>query len=369
MNQTNNSKAQIHLVGSVPLNNTEEVFRVTSSILGDRLAKIPDGETGQRIQWIMFQYVIMARMPEFEVAGGKISRKELINEIEMYLAEPERGFDLSQSQLQVSPDVNIQEIVFPSLGYSDAARESYKKFKALREKGHINRNSRFQVSLPTPLAPIHTFCVPKSYTGVVALYRQYKKALISELQYILEEIPPEDLALQWDVCLEIIMLENRQNDGNLASWRTAIHEELCSLGDVVPEPVEIGYHFCYGDMDHEHFIEPVDTALMSELANSLSKGVKRSIQWIHMPVPRDRNDAPYYQPLSQLKLKQETQLFLGLVHHTDGLQGALKRIDTARKFISDFGIASECGLGRRDPATIREFLELHRQVADGSYKA
>jgi len=33
----------VHLLGSVPLENAEEVFRTVSSILGGRLRRIPDG--------------------------------------------------------------------------------------------------------------------------------------------------------------------------------------------------------------------------------------------------------------------------------------------------------------------------------------
>jgi len=36
----------VHLVGSIPLASAEEVFRTGSSILGERLRRIPDGETG-----------------------------------------------------------------------------------------------------------------------------------------------------------------------------------------------------------------------------------------------------------------------------------------------------------------------------------
>ena len=45
----------VHLVGSIPLNSAEEVFRTTSTILGERLRRIPDGETGIRSGWIGWQ--------------------------------------------------------------------------------------------------------------------------------------------------------------------------------------------------------------------------------------------------------------------------------------------------------------------------
>ena len=42
----------VHLVGSVPLSDSSEVFRIAGSILGDRLLRMPDGEIGVRSNWI-----------------------------------------------------------------------------------------------------------------------------------------------------------------------------------------------------------------------------------------------------------------------------------------------------------------------------
>ena len=363
MSNSNINNRQVHLVGSVPLDNAGDVFRTSSSILGDRLPRIPDGETGNRLQWIMYQYILMSKMPEFEVVGGKVTRQELTDEIEAFIATPEIGFDMHQRQLQLKDGVDVKNVAFPTLGYADVAKASYEKFAALKKNREIHEGSRFQVSLPTPLAPIQTFFSPKGYDESVAIYTQYKKAMLNELRLITDAIPVEDLAIQWDVCIEIVMLENRQSDENVSSWHAAIPEELCSLAENVPEPVEVGYHLCYGDMGHKHFFEPVDTTLMTHLANKLSQGVSRPIQWIHMPVPRDRNDEAYFLPLSELQFKPETRLFLGLVHYTDGLEGTLDRINAASATVSEFGIATECGLGRRDPSTIPDLLELHLQAA------
>ncbi len=59
-------------------------------------------------------------------------------------------------------------------------------------------------------------------------------------------------------------------------------------------------------------------------------------------------------------------LTTGLVHYTDGPDGALKRINAALPSVPNFSIAAECGFGRRDPATIPELLELHLQAASQS---
>jgi hypothetical protein len=102
---------------------------------------------------------------------------------------------------------------------------------------------------------------------------------------------------------------------------------------------------------------------MVRVANRLSRAIGRSIDWIHMPVPRGRTDDAYYAPLKDLRLRPETRLYLGLVHHTDGLAGTRKRIAAAQKVVGDFGIATECGLGRRAAETLPKLLEIHAEAA------
>ena len=81
-----------------------------------------------------------------------------------------------------------------------------------------------------------------------------------------------------------------------------------------------------------------------------------------MPVPRDRDDDPYFSPLRDLNLKSGTELYLGLIHLTDGIEGAKRRAAAAKRVIPDFGVATECGFGRRPPETIPDLLRLHRAV-------
>jgi hypothetical protein len=102
---------------------------------------------------------------------------------------------------------------------------------------------------------------------------------------------------------------------------------------------------------------------MVDMATRLNALVKRPINLIHMPVPRDRSDDAYFAPLKNLKLQPETQLALGLVHHTGGLDGTARRMTTARKYAPDFAIGTECGFGRRKPETIPELLRIHAEAA------
>ncbi len=46
-----------------------------------------------------------------------------------------------------------------------------------------------------------------------------------------------------------------------------------------------------------------------------------------------------------------------------GTPSERRRLATAQKYVTGFGIATECGFGRRPQATIPELLRLHREVA------
>jgi len=52
-----NTKPDVLLVGSVPRESAEEVFKTCSAILGDHLQALPDGEVGVRKTWIQCQAI------------------------------------------------------------------------------------------------------------------------------------------------------------------------------------------------------------------------------------------------------------------------------------------------------------------------
>jgi hypothetical protein len=136
------------------------------------------------------------------------------------------------------------------------------------------------------------------------------------------------------------------------------------LGDAVPPDVELGFHLCYGDLDGKHFVEPIDAGKMVEMANLIARSVRRPVNWIHVPVPIGRTDASFYAPLTNLQLGPDTELYLGLVHAKDGVEGTKKRIAAAKQYVQSFGIASECGISRgRDPNLALEFIKTYAGAA------
>src|SRR3546814_16746519 len=60
------ARTPILLVGSVPLRDEQEVFSAVTGTLGDRIRAIPDGETGERTNWITWQKSVMDQAPMLE---------------------------------------------------------------------------------------------------------------------------------------------------------------------------------------------------------------------------------------------------------------------------------------------------------------
>ncbi|MGI8857020.1 MAG: hypothetical protein ACR2JW_14830 [Thermomicrobiales bacterium] len=333
----------VHLVGSVPLADEEAVFRAASTTLGDHLKRIPDGETGIRTNWIGWQTAVFARNPSLEPV-------------------PDTGKEYGQLvQYRLRPGADGNDIAFDNLGYADAAIASYQTFARLKQEGVIPAATRFLVCLPTPLAPVTAFIEQASQP---AIEPPYEAQMLAEVDRICAAIPHDQLAIQWDTAVEFAIWESVGWQSHLDDVRSGIIDRLVRIGEHVPPDVEMGYHLCYGDAGHKHFVQPKDAANLVTVANAASARVTRPINWIHMPVPRERDDEAFFAPLSNLSLHPETELYLGLVHYTDGVAGARKRIATAQRFVPTFGIATECGFGRRPPETVAPLMEIHRDVAN-----
>ena len=196
----------------------------------------------------------------------------------------------------------------------------------------------------------------------------YHEAMVGQLERVLVEIPAAQLAIQWEVCIEFGTLENiwtqLDSDARGVAARPGIAAHIVELGDLVPEGVELGYHLCYGDAGHEHFTQPRDAGHLAWAIRELLAGVRRRIDWIHLPVPRERDDVPYFEPLGTIDLPDETELYLGLVHETGGVEGTRARIEAASQVVARFGVATECGLGRRSRTSIPALLDQHAEVSE-----
>jgi hypothetical protein len=331
--------AGTHLVGSIPLADAEQVFRTVGGTLGRHLRRMPDGETGVRARWNSWT------APTYAATAG------------LELVPPAEGsytpWDLAR--LTIDP----AELVLERIGFADAAIASYATFARLKDEGALPAHLRFQVCLPSPVAPMIVLVEEGSRLGVEPAHI---RQLHAEIDEILAAIPHDQLAFQWDVCQDVGIWEGFY-PAYFEDPEQGVIDRLQACAEKIPAGVEVGFHLCYGDFKHKHFMNPADLGVATALTNRLVAAAGRHIDWVHFPVPMDRDDDAYFAPLAGLALEPGTELYLGLLHFSDGAEGAERRLATARRHAAGFGVATECGFGRREPDTIPPLLDLHAGVA------
>jgi hypothetical protein len=340
---------KVHFVGSIPLQNSETVFRTLADRIGDAALTYPDGETGDRLTFVGWFRQKLGERAELEVAEQVSFELPFKGKVSLY---------------RMKPGKRVADLPLRPLGYAAVAEASYGIFKRLRAAGEIPKQTRFQVCLPTPLILSQAIKAP-----LAERYPPFEQAMLAELSEILASIPAEDLAIQWDAPIETHGEEAARHPDRASrlSARDWTFEEgieyLARICDAVPLGAKVGVHLCYGDINNRHIMEPFDMSVMVDTFNALAAKSSRAIDYVHMPVPIDRNDDMYFAPLDRLRLAS-TRLFLGLIHPKDGLSGAQAKVAAARRRVGSFGVGCECGLGRRDPASIPALLDLHRDVAE-----
>src|SRR5262245_9019402 len=122
----------IHLVGSGPMASARNVFEQVSAALGTRIKRLPDGETGDRADWITWLEPVFSAHPAFQKSG------------EFFRVH---ATGTGRERYTLKPGVRPQEVHFDNLFYADIAKQSYVEFRELKNAGKIPADAKFQVDL------------------------------------------------------------------------------------------------------------------------------------------------------------------------------------------------------------------------------
>lgn len=351
------------LIGAVGGDTSEEVFRVLGPTVGDLAIGIPDGEPGLRRFWILFVAERTWRVhPDMELV-----RENAENPPGMPPFVPGGYHDFKW----FAPKAGITELSpVETLGYPAEAAESYALFRRLRDEGVFPADARFQQCLPFPDDACRL--VTNSADSLALMVDCYIDVLQRDVARLCEIIPPEELVIQWDTNWETVAIEHGDHLPDTPPMQFKPHGDpmdryrryIRKLNAIVPEPVKLGLHLCYGDLHHKHFKDPDDLLASVKMANAAAEESTRFIDFVHMSVPRHRNDDAYFAPLDDLNIG-DTTVYAGLVHYTDGVAGTLERLAAfQRHYGGPLGVATECGIGRRPiDHSMETLLAIHRDVA------
>jgi len=109
----------VHFNGSVNLADAETVMREIVSRIPAGLRRIPDGETGDRGNWVFFQLQKFLQSPSLAEAHPHDNPAE----------------DYEMPQVQLAEGVDPSDMTWPDPGYANAYLQSYMTFAALRDQG------------------------------------------------------------------------------------------------------------------------------------------------------------------------------------------------------------------------------------------
>jgi hypothetical protein len=336
------------LVGSLPVDSTEAAFREGADLFGDLVFALPDGETGPRAAWVGYERERLCR-PHPDVV--------VVQETESPTGIPRHAYETPIFAVREG----VGELHWDSWPRIDDAIASYREFTDLREQGVIPAGVRFQVGLPFPSSALNAFKADYAVNYPIA-ERGFEDLVARELQRLTTEIPPEDLAIQWDMAYE------PQDIEGVIAWTEGDAWERFAgparrLTPLIPEEVLVGYHLCYGTFPEWPMYETQDLSVLVRMANYAVAESGRAVDWLHLAGPRylRSEDERFFAPLAELD-PGPARVFLGIVLPLDGVSGLRRRHATALKYIDDFGVAMYCGFGRQPGRDGMETMREHRRV-------
>jgi hypothetical protein len=315
-------------VGSIPLETAEEVMRTFGRSLGTWLDYLPDGEVGDRRYWIDgIAYRVLNGHPEIETL-----QRPAPDERGVENWRP-RGSD-DQFKFRVKPGVDRVRFGDPGwrLGYTRDAISSYFVFRQLRKDGVIPPHVRFQVSLPSTYSAVTVFFPdPADHPRIVP---GFTTALADEVTKMAEKIPPDDLAIQWDLAIEnrrveAALLEDGADAAVLEARR--VTEPLRLINARLPEGVALGYHSCFGTLSGWPSRRPHDLRGSVILLNEAVTSSGREAAYVHFPT-LGSDDETFFAPLSDLNVGG-ARVYVGAIHHMHGAGGLSSQLNVVRKYL------------------------------------
>jgi hypothetical protein len=182
------------------------------------------------------------------------------------------------------------------------------------------------------------------------------------LKRLTETVPPSDLAIQWDVCYEVLDIESTIAWMGGNAWER-FTGPVSRLTRAIPEEALVGYHLCYGTFPEWPMFEARDMSLLVRMANYAIAESGRTVDWVHLAGPRylHSEDDRFFRPLTKLNAPN-TRVYLGIVLPLDGDPGLKRRHRTASRHLADFGVALYCGFGRQPGMDGTQTMREHRQA-------
>jgi hypothetical protein len=321
-----------HLVGSLPGDTAEEAMRAAVERLGPDLDYLPDGETGERRNWVIGMIESFRKHPDLRVTReGDWSDYD---KLPRFAVRPGHRFYGASIDLGLTATVEQALPVLQSIKAADAAP------------------MRFQVGIPGDVdLAMFTF----GPVGPVRYLRPFTEALALTMHQVYRLLGDGAL-FQLEVPVEQVVL-TRAPAAVRPATATLLARRIIALAQGAPAGSRFGVHLCLGDMNHRPLGRAATAAPLVALANAVAGRwpADRPLHFVHLPLAAADDppslDPAYYAPLAGLRLGPEVRFIAGFAHEGQDVADQFR----IRRLIEDavgypVDISTSCGLGRRQPA-------------------
>lgn len=327
------------LVGSIPGTDAADAMRLAVDRLGPDLDFMPDGETGERRDWIKSMLDGFREHPRFEtVRDGDWS-----------------DYDTTP-RFRVRPGERLYGAAL-DLGIVAAARASLPVFRELRPA------ATFQVGIPGALdLAMFTF----GPAGMMRHAGVFAEAL-SLTMHEVHALAGGEVLFQIEIPAEMILLARSPRPARKALARL-LADRVAALALGAPAGARFGVHLCLGDLNHRALGRLGDAGPLVQLANALAARwpSTRPLHYVHAPlaaaVAPPVDDPAFYRPLSGLRLGG-ARFVAGYAHERQDLATQLR----IRGYVEDAvggatDVSTSCGLGRRNRADAIAAMDRIREL-------
>jgi hypothetical protein len=335
-----------HLVGTIPAETTGEAMALAEQLLGPTLQWLPDGETGERRNWIATIIDGLGSHPDLELVKA---------------ADWSSYDDTPRYRIRKRHRLRGETMDFGHVGWF---RHAQPEFRIVKER--LGRpDLALQIGVPGPVDMAAFTLGPR---GALLHRKPFQDATVAEIAAIFAEAGQE-VVFQVEVPFELVLVAQAPAPLRplVARWFGSL---IASVAREAPAGARFGIHLCLGDLDHKSLTEMKDIGPVVHLANAIAAAwpAERSLDFVHAPFagasqppPSDPN---FYAPLWRLRLPGRTRFIAGFVFEHQSLEeqrAVLAMIE--RAYGRRVDVSAACGMGRRSMEETVASLKLARQLA------
>jgi hypothetical protein len=336
-----------HLVGSLPGTTAYEAMSTAMKILDGRLHSLPDGETGERRNWIISIVESLRSHPDLELAKqGDWSDYDKTPRLKVRKGRTLYGTNLD-------------------FGHVDAARTSLPVFEQIRSE--FDRPAlAYQSGVPGDLDLAMFTLGP---VGALTNRRPFTEATLAEIQAV-RKITGDGTVFQIELPVELVLLAKAPARA-MPALANRLAKGIINLARASPAGTHFGIHLCLGDMNNKAFGTMRDVTALVALSNAVVRGwpSTQPLDYIHAPfAAADQpatTDPGFYAPLADLNVPPGTRFAAGFAHEAQSLADQVRiRGMIEERTGRTLDVSAACGLGRRSFEDGRRVLERTAELLD-----